>query len=203
MQLGVGDLPGAERPGVVAVAGRGLPRPPVVLPGQAVDGAPDVAGREVTPEVRTETLTYVAPAVTLAAPDGGALNFADAVAVRPLTATATSSAGDADARRAYEAFVRQSPPSGLPEFGKALEPLPGGGIQTVGKPGRYVGYAFDWVITSSFVRHCDGADAGGRVVAGSVTTFQAQMPLKTVVDCADPRTEVQEQAAHLMCGADA
>ncbi|MGW4384430.1 hypothetical protein [Kitasatospora sp. NPDC004531] len=62
--------------------------------------------------------------------------------VRPgsLTTAATSSAGEADARRAYEIFVHEAPHAGLPEFGAVLGPYPGNPVIGVGRPGRFVGY---------------------------------------------------------------
>ncbi|GAA4836150.1 hypothetical protein GCM10023235_08760 [Kitasatospora terrestris] len=150
---------------------------------------------EFTPAVETETLTHVTAAVTVTAAGGGPLNLPGALAVRPITAAATSSVGDSDARRVYDAFVHQSPTPGLPEFGGVLGPYPGSSAVSTSRPGRFVGYAFNWVITSSFVRHCNGADA-----VGTVTTFRPRSPVAGLVDCADPRGEVQQQAARLMCG---
>ncbi|MFF2628741.1 hypothetical protein ACFVUN_23590 [Kitasatospora griseola] len=181
---------------------RALPAPTASAP--TATAAADCAypRYEFTPDVRTETLTYVTPVVTLTAPDGGPVDFSHALAVRPLTATAVSSAGDADARNAYDAFVRQSRTPGLPEFGKPLKPYSNPTVG-VGKPGRFLGYAFNWVITSSFVRHCAGTGAGRPDAVGSVTSFQADFPLAGTVNCAEPAGESGREAARLMCGTDA
>ncbi|MFC8721908.1 hypothetical protein [Kitasatospora sp. NPDC057198] len=173
---------------------RALPAPSATAPADCTDPR-----YEFTPAVETETLTYVTPPVTLTAPDGGPLHFSDARPVQPLTATAASSAGDADARRAYDAFVRQSPTPELPGYGSPLEPYRGNPVTGTDRPGRYVGYAFNWVITSSFVRHCAPTAPRSPGAFGTVTTLRPAFPVALVADCAAPRGEVQRRATLLAC----
>ncbi|KDN87877.1 hypothetical protein KCH_05240 [Kitasatospora cheerisanensis KCTC 2395] len=181
---------------------RALPAPSATAVPSAAPATDCVNPRyEFTPAVEQETLTYLTPAVTLTAPDGGALDLPGALPVRTLTASTVSSAGEADARRAYQAFVRQSPTPGLPEFGRELEPYGKNPVTGVGHSGRFVGFAFNWGITSSYVRHCEGAAPGQQDVSGTVTTFRPRFPVALVVDCAEPRGETQRQAARLGCAA--
>ncbi|MFC5644629.1 hypothetical protein [Kitasatospora cinereorecta] len=149
--------------------------------------------------METETLTYVTPSAAVAAPEGGQLEYPAALPVQPLTATAASSAGEADARRAYAAFLAQpTARAGLPEFGKAPAPYQDSVKRVSVPPGQYVRYASNRVITSSFVRSCPGA-AAGRDAVGTVTSFWPDFPLGGTVNCADPQGAVQQQAARLMC----
>ncbi|QKW21319.1 hypothetical protein HUT16_21655 [Kitasatospora sp. NA04385] len=149
--------------------------------------------------METQTLTYVTPTVTLTAPDGGPLRFADARPVQRPVATAASSAGEADARRAYDAFVSRSPTPRLPAYGSSPDPYPGVPVTGTDRPGRYLGYAFNWVITSSFVRHCGGAAPRPPGAFGTVTTLRPRFPVALVSDCAAPRGDVERQAALLVC----
>ncbi|MFJ1754963.1 hypothetical protein [Kitasatospora sp. NPDC088134] len=175
--------------------GAAPPAPSVTAP----SAEPVGCGYTFTPAVETETLTYVAPSATVTAPEGGPPEYPPALPVQPLTATATSSAGEADARRAYTAF-RDQPTvrAGLPEFGKALPPYQDPVRVTKIGPGQYVRYGYNLVYTSSFVRSCPGA-AAQRDAVGTVTTFWPDFPLSGWMDCAKPHETFRQQAALLMC----
>ncbi|QKW23400.1 hypothetical protein HUT16_33800 [Kitasatospora sp. NA04385] len=172
--------------------------PPAPSPAASTAGPSDCV-YTFTPAVETEALTYVTPSATVTAPGGGRLEYPAALPVQPLTATAASSAGEVDARRAYAAFLAQpTARAGLPQYGTALTPYQDSVERLNVPPGRYVRYAANQVVTSSFVRSCPGP-AAGRDAVGTVTSFWPDFPLGGTVNCADPQGAAQQQAARLMC----